>query len=189
MKRGRDTFIKFRFFFRVSVFLIKIFPKRIRIRLFYMLRNLKGIIGIGVRYILIKSIAIRCGDNVSIHSCVFILNPENMLIGNNVSIHPLCYLDAAGKIEIGDDVSIAHNVTIMSTSHNYNDGHIPIKDQGVIKKKTIISNNVWIGAKAVLLYGVEISQRTVIACSTVVNKSTVANSVYAGVPAKLIKEI
>ena len=100
-----------------------------------------GVYGIVIRYALIKSIAPVCGDNVAIYEGVYLLHPQHMSIGNNVSIQPMAYIECGTKdigIEIGDDVSIAHDVTIMATSHNYDDVNIPIKDQGVTSSKTII---------------------------------------------------
>ena len=61
-------------------------------------RYSKGIYGIAIRYTLIKSIALKCGDNVLINQGCFILNPDKLSIENNVSIQPMCYIDAAERL-------------------------------------------------------------------------------------------
>lgn len=49
--------------------------------------------------------------------------------------------------------------------------------------------NVWIGSNATILPGVNIGNGTVIGAGSVVTKDVPKNTVFAGIPAKLIKEI
>ena len=151
-------------------------------------RSTKGYKGLVIRYALLKSLAKSCGDNVSIHPDVYLFSVSNLNLGDNVSIHPMCYIDASGEIDIGSDVSIAHAVTILSTSHTFAEHDVPIKDQTVEMKKTVIDNNVWIGAKATVLCGNMVSSGSVIAAGAVVTHDVPANTVVAGVPARVIKE-
>ena len=53
---------------------------------------------------------------------------------------------------------------------------------------TIIGNDVWIGFGAVVMSGVEISDGTIIAAGSVVTHDTEPYSIYAGVPAKKIRD-
>ena len=147
----------------------------------------KGIIGIVLRYALLKSIAVNCGDNVAIYPGVYLLKPDKLIIGNNVSIHPMCYIDSTGGIVIGNDVSIAHGTTIMSSTHNYADVNVAIKDQGIKLLKTEIKDNVWIGAKSTILAGVVVESGSIIAANAVVTKNVPQNTVVGGVPARTIK--
>ncbi len=186
--RGRDKFNKFK---PIIIMLSKsciLLPKRLRIILFEHYRMTRGIIGLVLRYVLLKSVALQCGDNVSIHPGVYLFRPENLSIGNNVSIHPMCYIDATGEIGIGNNVSIAHGVTILSTSHVYTAMNIPIKDQGIEEKKTTIHDDVWIGAKATILYGVNLRQGSIIAANCVVIKDVNENMICVGIPGKEIKK-
>ena len=187
-ERGRDKFLKYKWLINLLSSFIKIFPLKIRKKFFVNARNIKGKFGLALRYAIIKTIAENIGDNVSIYENVYIYSPENLSIGDNVSIHPMCYIDATGGIYIGNDVSIAHMVTVMSTTHLFDDATIPIKDQGCESKKTVIKNNVWIGAKTTVLYGVKISQGSILGANSVVNKDVPEFSIAAGIPAKIIKE-
>ena len=186
--RGRNTFDKFKWIFNFLEKILLLLPRTFRSYLFKRLRNKQGYSGLGLRYLLIKTLAIDIGNNVSIHPGVFLLNPEKLVIGDNVSIHPLCYIDASGEIVIGNDVSIAHGVTILSTSHGYTQLDIPIKDQKITASKTTISDDIWIGAKATILNGTNIGNGSVIAASAVVTTDVPQNSVVAGVPSKVIKK-
>lgn len=189
--RGREKFSKFKAVLNVFVKLYSVLPRKIRVSLFEKHRYMRGKLGLGIRYALLKSIARECGDNVAVYPGAYILNPQNLSIGSNVSIQPMCYLECGNSddigIVIGNDVSIAHGATVMATSHLYTDKNIPIKDQGVETKTVVISDNVWIGAKATVLCGVKILEGTIIGSNAVVTKDAESESVYAGVPARKIK--
>jgi len=190
MNRGREKFNKYKkvIFFISGLFAI--LPLRIRIKLLEQFRMVKGVKGLVTRYILLKSIARKCGDNVSIHPSVYLLNPQNLSIGNNVSIHPMCYIEcgAKGTVIIGNDVSIAHGTTIMASSHVYSNIDIPIKDQPVEFKSVEICDNVWIGAKATILYGRTIRSGSIVGAHALVVNDVLENTIVGGIPAKVIKE-
>ncbi len=185
--RGRDKFKKVEWLLNLLTECLNVLPMSFRKFLFVLFRNMKSIIGLGIRYILIKSIAENCGKNVSIHPGVYILTPENINIGDNVSIHPMSYIDAAGSISIGDDVSIAHGTTILSTTHSYGKKSIPIKDQSIKFEKTVIEDNIWIGSKATILCGITIGHGSIIGASSVITKNVIPESIMVGIPGKKIK--
>ena len=187
-KRGRDLFDKFSGVLFLISKLLRIFPDKLIKWLLLLFQQTKGYKGLAIRYVLLKALCPESGVNISIHPNVVIKHPERLVLGKNISIHPFCYIDAVGKIEIGNDVSIAHGTSILSSTHKYNDEFRPIKDQGLIKKKTVIENNVWIGAKATILYGVSIGSGSIIAAHSLVNNDVEANDIVAGSPAKPIKK-
>ena len=185
--RGRNLFAKYKKILLIGVWIYSLFPKKHISKKLTSIRDKKGVFYIALRWVLLKNIAISVGDNVSLHDHVYLFNVENMKFGNNVSIHPMCYLQGSGGISIGDDVSIAHGVTLMTENHGYSDMNIPIKDQPVTFKEISIENNVWIGAKATVLYGNQIHKGSIIAAGAVVTNDVPANAIVAGVPAKTIK--
>ncbi|MFW5411750.1 acyltransferase [Aerococcus urinaeequi] len=187
-KRGRDKFNNFKSVLVFSAQLLSYLPLKVKYILFNLFRNTKGIFGIGVRYILVKSMSKKCGDNVIIHPGSYFFKIENLSIGNNVSIHPMCYIDSTGEIVIGNDVSIAHGTTILSSTHIFKDINQAIKDQGVSFGKTIIKDNVWIGAKVTILYNITINTGSVVGANSLVTKNIEEKSIVGGVPAKLIKK-
>jgi len=187
MSKGRDKFKKFSPAINFFVRAFTLLPKKSLKKLLSFFQGTKGLKGIVIRYILLKSICEECGDNVSIHPNVYLFNVEKIRFGSNVSVHPMCYFDGDGEITIGNNVSIAHNTTILSSNHKYQDSLTPIKYQGMEYQKTIINNDVWIGAKVTILSGVVINSGCVIAAGAVVSKSFDENSIIAGVPGRIIK--
>lgn len=189
--RGREKFSKARWAIRIFTAFYGMFPLKIRIKLLEYYRNKKGIIGLGIRYALLKTIAQRCGENVSIHADCYLLNPQNLSLGDNVSINPMCYIEcgksAEGGVTIGNNVSIAHGVTIMASSHSFDDTKINIKDQKVSYRSVRIEDDVWVGAKATILSGRVIKKGAIIAAGAVVTKDVESYTIVAGVPARVIK--
>lgn len=186
--RGRDIFSKYKGLILFLSKLVKIFPLCFRKKLFEHYRRTRGVKGIAIRYILLKSIAKKCGDNVSIHPDCYIFNADKLEIGNNVSIHPMCYVEAIGGLSIGNDVSIAHSVTLLTTGHQFDRYDIPIKDQSFFVEKTTIADNVWLGAKATVLCGITVNAGAVVGAGSVVTHDVEENSVVVGAPAREIKK-
>ena len=53
----------------------------------------------------------------------------------------------------------------------------------------VIGKNVWLGASVTVVPGVTIGDNAVIAAGAVVTKDVPANTIAAGVPAKVIREL
>lgn len=111
-----------------------------------------------------------------------------ILIGNNSAVGAQSYLGGQGGIEIGNDVIMGPGVRIFSENHNYNNAGEIIRKQGENRKGVKILNNCWIGASSTILDGVIINEGCVVAAGSVVTKSVPANSIVAGIPAKVIKD-
>lgn len=187
LARGREKFEKYKPLIHLIARCFRLLPRRFRRGLFEQLRMIRGKAGIALRYALLKTLAKEVGDNVSIHPGVYMFHIENMVFGDHVSIHPMCYLEGSGGLIIGSNVSIAHGVTILTESHRYDSLDLPIKDQGLCFKETSIESDVWIGAKATILYGTKIGSGSIIAAGAVVTKDVPEMSIVGGVPAKVIK--
>ncbi|MDX2172773.1 MAG: acyltransferase [Bacteroidota bacterium] len=114
---------------------------------------------------------------------------EYIKIGNNVGIGEFAYLGGAGGLEIGDDCIVGQYLSCHPENHNYSNANEPYRYQGVNRRGIKIGKNCWIGSKVTVLDGVEIGNNCVIAAGSVVTKSMPSNSVIAGIPAKVIKEI
>ena len=94
-----------------------------------------------------------------------------------------------GPVEIGNNVNLAQGITVTALNHNFGDTNKRIDEQGVSTNAVKISNDVWIGANAVVLPGVTIGHHCVVAAGAVVTKDVPPHSLVAGVPAKVIKQI
>lgn len=109
----------------------------------------------------------------------------NIRLGRNVFVNSgCCFQDHAG-IEIGDGTLIGHQVVIATLNHATD----PARRADMIPKAVKIGKNVWIGAHATILPGVNIGDNAIVAAGAVVTKDVASNTVVGGVPAKKIKNI
>lgn len=110
-------------------------------------------------------------------------------IGNQSSIGEYSYICSLENIEIGSNVLIAQHCFLGDSQHIFKDRKIPIKQQSNSTDAIIISNDVWIVCGVKIMSGVTVGKGSVIAAGAVVTKNVESYSLYAGVPAKKIKDI
>ncbi len=94
-----------------------------------------------------------------------------------------------GPVVIGSHVNLAQGITVTALNHNFQDTTKQIDEQGISTKSVVISDDVWIGANAVILPGVTIGHHAVVAAGAVVTNDVPDNCVVAGVPAKITKDL
>lgn len=110
---------------------------------------------------------------------------KNISVGKNVFINAGCCFQDQGGIAIGDGALIGHQVVLATLNHDLN----PERRGSMHAAPIAIGKNVWIGAHATVLAGVTIGDNAVIAAGAVVNRDIPADTVAAGVPAKVIRKL
>ncbi len=126
-------------------------------------------------------------DSILFCTGVIAQKGTGITIGDRTGIGARAFLAGQGGITIGNDVITGPNIQVFSENHNFSDTSLTIKEQGVTKQPVVIGNNCWLGGGVTILAGVTIGDGCVIASGAVVTKSIPANSIVAGVPAKVIK--
>jgi acetyltransferase-like isoleucine patch superfamily enzyme len=112
---------------------------------------------------------------------------SNISIGKYCRIGSDCHIDGAGGVEIQDGSILASNVSIISSSHVYDQAlYLPYTNTDV-KKRVVIGKGVWIGRGAIILPGVHVADAAIIAAGSVVTKNVEFGNVVGGNPAVYIK--
>ncbi len=106
-------------------------------------------------------------------------------IGKNVTIDHACSLLDMGTITIEDNVLIGPKVSIVTEEHPVK----PSKRRALAARPIVIKQNVTIGAGATILPGITVGENAIVAEGSVVTKDVQANTVVAGIPAKVIENI
>lgn len=128
----------------------------------------------------------------NIQTMFHIKQDASLCIGNNVGISSSC-IWANKSITIGDNVNIGGDCIIMDSdihSIDYRYRRDPIIDS--INSKSdpvIIEDDVFIGTRCIILKGVHIGARSIIAAGSVVTKSIPEDCIAGGNPCIVIKFI
>jgi acetyltransferase-like isoleucine patch superfamily enzyme len=118
---------------------------------------------------IVPNATIEIGDDVGMSGCS-ITAREKVSIGNRVLI-------GSGALIFDND---AHPICPTNRRYNY---------EGVISKPIIIHDDVFIGARAIIMKGVEIGEGSIVAAGSIVTKSVPPFTIVGGNPARVIKEI
>ena len=137
------------------------------------------------RFVFGELIGKEMADTTTVYPPFFTNYGKNISIGKNVFINHACSILDLGKVTIEDDVLIAPRVNITSENHP-----VAVEDRKtLVPGEVVIKKNAWIGAGATILPGVTIGENSVVAAGAVVTKDVPADSVVAGTPAKIVKQL
>lgn len=132
---------------------------------------------------------ISLGRKAVIMSHCKIISKGELTIGSNFFMNSYSRIVSHEQIMIGNNVTIAQFVAILDHDHNYtiNDNELSLEGYNVEPVK--IGNNVWIADKVTICKGVTIGDNVIIAANSVINTNVPNNTIYGGVPGKLLKRI
>lgn len=139
------------------------------------------------REALIYQILGKCGKDAWVESPFRCDYGYNIQVGDNFyGNYNLTILDI-GKVTIGNNVMIAPNVSIYTVGHPL---HPDSRRTGYEAGQSItIGDDVWLGGNVVLCPGVTIGNNCVVAAGSVVTHDLPPNTLSAGVPCRVLREI
>ena len=161
----------------------------------------------------LKKLGIKIyGNNIKVSKLARIYNPSNLTLHNNIRIDDFTILSGKGNIEIGNYIHIGPHCYISSytnikfldysglasggklfgSSDDYSGKFltgptVPSKFLGTIYGDIILNKHVIIGAGSIILPKIILGEGTAVGSLSLVNKNTEEWKIYAGNPAKIIK--
>jgi len=152
----------------------------------------------------------RLGENVVFERGVLVFHPENIEIGDNVYlghntilkgyyknnmiigdhtwIGQQCFIHSAGGLRVGKCVGIGPKVTIMTSQHETSNRDLPAYFTPIEFKEVVLEDGCDIGAGSILLPGVNVGEGAIVGAGSVLTHDIPAYEVWAGVPARRIRE-
>lgn len=133
---------------------------------------------------------------------------KHTILGSNINISRYCFVSGSvignytslGRnstvinSEIGNFCSISWNVTVGATSHDYKrltthafpyiSCYNFVKKDERFKTKTVLGNDVWIGANVIIMPGISVGNGAVIGAGSIVTKNVNDFEIVYGTPAK-----
>lgn len=139
------------------------------------------------------------GKHVDINGCLSVGKDGRITLGDYALIGPRALIQAITKIDIGRFAYIGPDVLIIDSNHHSiyaMDRMIDVLAVGkgisglhAVSKAITIGNHVWIGRRAMIFKGVTIGDRSIVGAGAVVTHDVPPDTVVAGNPAKIVKEI
>lgn len=135
---------------------------------------------------IIKNLFGTVGVNPSIEHNFHCDLGYNIHVGDNFYAGYNCTILDMAEVRVGDNCMIGPNVGIYTAGHSIEPKDRNRSGYGI---PIIIGNDVWIGGSCIILAGVTIGDNSIVAAGAVVTKDVPSNTIVAGNPAKILKNI
>ena len=144
---------------------------------------------------------IELGEYVTLYGTLFSQSHGKIVMGDNTRLGKGSIIRSVEKVVVGSYTAIADNVVISDNGNHPIDPDFRRRmkldtlggDMRLWKHSAhapvIIGENVWVGEHSRIQRGVTIGDNAIIAAGAIVTKDVPANSIVAGIPAKVIKYI
>ena len=131
-----------------------------------------------------KMIMVACGNNVNIDKGVTF--STKCSLGDESGIGKNSYIGIT--VTIGKNTMMGMDCLILTRNHNFSNILEPMMYQGFADEKPVsIGDDVWIGARVIILGGVHIGNHAIIGAGSVVTHDVDDYAIVAGNPAKIIR--
>ena len=112
---------------------------------------------------------------------------RNIHIGEHAYLNFSCNIVDCNEVRIGRNVMIGPAVQIFTAAHAL---QAEARIQGwEVAKPVVVEDNVWLGGGTILLPGVRVGRNAVVGAGAVVTRDVPADTVVAGNPARVIREL
>ncbi|MDR7277762.1 acyltransferase [Catenuloplanes atrovinosus] len=149
-------------------------------------RDLGGEIGAGCfvsEHASVRNDELRLGDRSYVAAGAYLTG--RLRTGRDCSINP--YTVVRGNVTLGNAVRIGAHTSILAFNHTMDDPDVEVFRQPLTSKGITVGDDVWIGSHVVILDGVQVGDRSVLAAGAIVTKDVPAGAVVGGNPARVLR--
>jgi len=140
-----------------------------------------------IRFICCRHLFDKCGKNVNIDRGVEFGSGRGIEIGDDTGIGMRCKIQI-GTVKIGRYVMMSPDVIILTQNHRHDNTEIPMALQGNEPvEPVIISDDVWIGTRVIILPGRRIGRGAIVGAGAIVTRDVPDFAIVGGNPAVVIK--
>jgi len=137
----------------------------------------------GFRVFFLRLFGAKIGKGVTIKPGVNVKYPWHLSIGDNTWIGENAWIDCLVPVKVGNNVCISQGAVLLTGSHDYKKTTFDLITAGFI-----LEDGVWIGACAVVNFGVTAESHAVLTSGSVATKNLEAYAVYQGNPAVKVRD-
>ncbi len=132
------------------------------------------------------------GKKCQINGIPKIGNMSKLSIGKHVSLNDKAYIQSVGGVILSDYVTVSYGVVVLTSGLETRDypSICQQKCRPHITASVTIGEGVWLGACCMIMPGVTIAPKIIVAAGSVVTKNLDQEGwLYGGIPAKPIKPL
>jgi maltose O-acetyltransferase len=108
-------------------------------------------------------------------------------IGPRSFVNHGCSMAASRLVRIGADAQLGPHCILIDNAYHHVEPDRRLERPE--SEPIILEDNVWLGARTIVLPGVRIGRDAVVAAGSVVNKDVEAGTIVGGVPARYIRHV
>jgi putative colanic acid biosynthesis acetyltransferase WcaF len=132
---------------------------------------------------LLRAFGARVGAGVVLKPRINVKYPWNVTIGDHSWIGEGVWIDSLAKVTIGANCCLSQGVTIETGNHDWSR---PTFD--LVLNEVVLEDGAWAAVKSLLLPGARLRSHAVLGAGGVLSGDTLPYSVFAGNPAKKVKD-
>ena len=147
-----------------------------------------GKVSMKIRRYLCQRIFASCGDKLVIENNAYFGNGKDFRVGTEVGIGTN-FKSLNRIVKIGNYLMMSEDVLFLGGNHNFDKLDIPMGHQGGGgKTPLVIEDDVWIGARVMVLPGCKhIGKGVIVGAGSVVTKDIPDYAIVGGNPARVIR--
>jgi maltose O-acetyltransferase len=140
---------------------------------------------------LLRALGIRIGPGSLVMGPFEVTGPgrvsEMLSIGAESHISGPLQIDLGAEVRIGDRVTFGHQVALLTVDHEI--GPAGYRCGRLVAAPISIGDGAWLGSRVTVLAGVTIGKGAVIGAGSVITRDVAPNTLVAGVPGRLIRDL
>ena len=144
--------------------------------------------GARARAAILRLAGVRVGERSIIAgqiSIVGALGASGLVLGERCFVNTGCLFDVDALIVLGADVAVGQQTMILTSTHRIGTAERRAGENRV--HPVTIGDGVWLGARSLIMPGITVG--AIVAAGAVVTRDVPPNTVVAGVPARVIREL
>jgi len=114
---------------------------------------------------------------------VRVKNPWRLVIGDHCWLGEAVWIDNLADVRIGSHVTLSQGALLLTGNHDYTRSDFPYR-----LGEITLEDGVWVGAQSVVCPGVTCHSHAILTVGSVATRSLDAWGIYAGNPAKFVRE-
>lgn len=142
----------------------------------------------GLKSALLRWMGVKVGHNVRVCSSATFFGIGCLEIGDDTWIGQQVLIVCSSRVSIGSCVDIGPRVFIGTGTHRLDSIGRHSAGEG-INSDVSIGDGVWLCACSIVLPGISVGTKAVVAAGSLVNQNVPARAIVGGVPARTLKEL